>query len=442
MLRSFLHPTHFSMGMIMRSRVGVAVLSSLILVSATLSSAWAGSWKGQETTKDGELHIMNPAETMEKPGEVKMKELWRLGGDTDDEDEFFGVIVRITSDSQGNIYALDSQLSEVKIYSPDGEYLNSIGREGEGPGEFRRPGDMFFLPDGNLGVLQSVPGKIVQLTSDGDPAGEFPVPQPEGGGFQILRGAQLAGQNLAIVRMTQEINQEQQSVKLIFGIDLINSKGELVNNMETKIAPLNFANAVVTEDMFDSFENRWTAAEDGRVFAATSRDDYKIKVWTPDGKLDRVITREYAHYKRSKEQKEKQEQTWQAFLQRIPNADLQISDFDKDIQTIYTRDDGSLWVLSSRGARDRPEGSLGTFDVFDKEGKYVRQVTLHGQGDPREDAYFFVGDRVYVVTGFLNAAIAAQGGGAEGDEEEELEDPTPMEIICYQIAEPVVAKGE
>jgi hypothetical protein len=442
MYRSFLHNTRSTMDASRKTlHVGLAGLCALILVSATLSSAWAGAWKGQETTKDGALHIMNPAEAMEKPGEVKMKELWRLGGETDDEDEFFGVIVRITSDSQGNIYALDSQLSEVKIYSPDGEYLNSIGREGEGPGEFRRPGDMFFLPDGNLGILQSIPGKIVQLTTAGDPAGEFPVPQPEGGGFQILRGAQLVGQNLALVRMTQEINQEQQSVKLIFGIDLINSKGELLSNMETKIAPLNFANAIVTEDMFDTFENRWTGAQDGRVFAAPDRDNYIIKVWNSDGKLDRIITREYQHYKRSAEQKEKQKQTWQSFLTRIPNADLRISDIDKDIQTIYTRDDGSLWVLSSRGARDRPAGSLGTFDVFDKTGKFVRQVTLHGQGDPREDAYFFVGDRVYVVTGFLNAAIAAQGGAA-GEEEEETEEPMPMEIICYRIDEPVVAKGE
>jgi hypothetical protein len=243
------------------------------------------------------------------------------------------------------------------------------------------------------------------------------------------------------VRMTQEINQEQQSVKLVFGIDLINAKGELINNMETKIAPLSFANAVVTEDMFDTFENRWTAAEDGRIFAATDRDNYIIKVWKPDGTLDRIIEREYEHYKRSGEQKDKQEKTWSAFLQRIPNADLRISDADKDIQTIHARDDGSLWVLSSRGARERPEGSLGTFDIFDKEGKFVRQVTLFGQGDPREDAYFFDGDRVYVVTGFLNAAIAAQGGTAT-EEEEEAEEPTPMEIICYQIDQPVVAKGE
>ena len=93
MLRSFLDLTRSPVepaGKILRA--SMAALSALFLVSATLSSAWAGAWKGQETTKDGTLHIMNTAEPMEEPGEVRMKELWRLGGDTDDEDEFFGVI--------------------------------------------------------------------------------------------------------------------------------------------------------------------------------------------------------------------------------------------------------------------------------------------------------------------------------------------------------------
>ena len=165
------------------------------------------------------------------------------------------------------------------------------------------------------------------------------------------------GKNVALVKMTQEIDQEKQVANLTFDIDLINAQGELITNLETKLAPLSFANGLITEKMFDSFENRWTVGQVGRVFAATDRDNYVVKVWDSEGKLDRVVTREYKHYKRSSDEKKKQENVWKAFLQRVPNATLEISDNDKDIQTVYTRDDGSLWVLSSRGARNRPEGS-------------------------------------------------------------------------------------
>ena len=77
---------------------------------------------------------------------VGLTELWRIGGDTDDDAEFFGVLSQITTDEAGNVYLLDRQLTEVKVFSPDGEYLNTIGREGEGPGEFRRPSDLFITP--------------------------------------------------------------------------------------------------------------------------------------------------------------------------------------------------------------------------------------------------------------------------------------------------------
>jgi hypothetical protein len=427
----------------------MAAARSMFAVATLIAAvpAAAGTWSGKEEVREGVRHVMNPAKAMEDPTTVKLQELWRLGGESEDENEFFGLIGRITADSKGNVYLLDSQLSEVKIYGADGKFLKKIGREGEGPGEFRRPGDMFLLPDGNLGVMQTVPGKIVKLTGDGTPAGDFPLPEPAGGGFQVLRGGQLAGNNLALQRMIQVIDQssggQPTKADLVFTIDLVSADGKLLSTMETKTSTLNFASSIITEETFDTFENRWTVGDDGRIYACPSRDNYMIKVWTPDGKLDRVITREYQHYVRTADEKEYTRKIWSGFLKRVPNPDLRISDNDKDINNVYVRDDGSIWVLSAHGARKKPAGSLGTFDVLDADGRFVRQVTLMGQGDPQEDAYFFDKDRIYVVTGFLNAALAAQGGGeAEGEESAEAEDVAPMEVICYRVDAPVLAKGK
>ena len=419
------------------------ILTVMALLAAAAPAA-AATWTGKEEVREGVRHVMNPAKAMEEPTTVKLQELWRLGGESEDENEFFGLIGRITADSKGNVYLLDSQLSEVKIYSAEGKFVKTIGREGEGPGEFRRPGDMFLLPDGNVGVMQTVPGKIVKLSGDGTPAGDFPLPEPEGGGFQVLRGGQLAGQNLALQRMIQVIDQsggQPTKADLVFTIDLVSKDGKLLSTMESKTSTLNFASSIITEETFDTFENRWTVGDDGKIYACPSRDNYLIKVWTPDGKLERVITREYAHYTRSADEKEYTRKIWSGFLKRVPNPDLRISDNDKDISNVHVRDDGSIWVLSAHGARKQPAGSLGMFDVLDSEGRFVRQVTLMGQGDPQEDAYFFDKDRIYVVTGFLNAALAAQGGGeAEGEASAEAEDVAPMEVICYRIDAPVLAK--
>jgi len=60
---------------------------------------------------------------------------------------------RITIDSEGNICIFDSQDISIKVFSPDGTFVKSIGRQGEGPGEFQSIGPMKFFPDGRLLVL-------------------------------------------------------------------------------------------------------------------------------------------------------------------------------------------------------------------------------------------------------------------------------------------------
>ena len=96
------------------------------------------------------------------------------------------------------------------------------------------------------------------------------------------------------------------------------------------------------------------------------------------------------------------------------------------------RDDGTLWVLSSPGARSAGNGAVGTFDVFDQKGRFVQQVTLEGQGKPYQDNYIFDGDLLYIVTDFIQAYLALQGGGTEETAEGE-EEPEPMAVICYKI---------
>ena len=109
-----------------------------------------------------------------------------------------------------------------------------------------------------------------------------------------------------------------------------------------------------------------------------------------------------------------------------------ISKTDRDIQKLYARDGGKLWVLSSRGAIDPPEGSLGVFDVYDRNGRFTEQLSLRGEGSIERDGFFFSGDRLYVVTSLVSARSAMFGGSSEiGEEEAE-----PISIICYQIGAP------
>ena len=408
-------------------RTAASLVALVLLVGGTVQ---AGAWKGQEVTKDGVLHVMNPADGMEKPATIELEEQWRLGGE--DDEEIFGVITDVVVDGEGNYYLLDSQLNEIKVYSADGEYLQTIGREGEGPGEFRGAFNMFLVPGGNIGVLQAFPSKIVVLTPDGDPAGEFPVPESDQAGFRVLLNARYAGDHLALISAFNQPSEQgftQTSV-----LSIVDSSGQQETRLHSQDATMAASTALIAEKEWDTFRNRWAASPDGRAFSAIEFGEYSVNVWDSEGSLDRVIHREYRDHARTAEDKERLLKIYKGFTRQIPLPDIkyEIEDTYNQISQIYARDDGTLWVQTSRGAAGLPDGVVGIFDIFDEQGRFIKQVTLKGEGDAQTDGYFFVGDRLFVVTDFLAALMALQGGG--GSQEEYLdEEPEPMQIISYRL---------
>ena len=61
-------------------------------------------------------------------------------GELDGPEEYlFGSVSSIAVDDEHNVYVLDAQTRHVRVYDLDGTYLKTLGRDGEGPGEFYVP---------------------------------------------------------------------------------------------------------------------------------------------------------------------------------------------------------------------------------------------------------------------------------------------------------------
>ena len=54
-----------------------------------------------------------------------------------------------------NIYITDIQDNAIKVFDPNGKYKLTIGRRGQGPGEFQSISHQAFLPDGRFLVMDS-----------------------------------------------------------------------------------------------------------------------------------------------------------------------------------------------------------------------------------------------------------------------------------------------
>jgi hypothetical protein len=99
-------------------------------------------------------------------------------------------------------------------------------------------------------------------------------------------------------------------------------------------------------------------------------------------------------------------------------VDVKVEDTAPVITEIHCRPGGETWVLTSRGTRDQPDGVMMSYDVFDREGAYVRRVAVAVPGDPKEDRlYLLPGDRLALVRGAVQARRNTFGG-SRGEEAE------------------------
>jgi len=103
----------------------------------------------------------------DKPG-VSIQLIRKMGDiDTLDENLAFNYPSDIVMDASGNIYVLDSANHRVQKFSPEGTYLATFGRRGQGPGEFYNPDSLDIDAHGFFYVLDAYQNRIQTMTPAG-----------------------------------------------------------------------------------------------------------------------------------------------------------------------------------------------------------------------------------------------------------------------------------
>ncbi len=403
-------------------RVAASTLALLVLVAAC-------SVAGEVTTVDGITHVSNPATPPDGVVDLKLEELWRRGGEEDE--VIFGVIIQALVDDEGNAYLLDGQLSEVQVFDPDGEFVKTLSREGDGPGEVRQPFDMLWMPDGSLGLVQSFPGKIIQVTKDDTPAGTFQKKGEEGAIIAVVE-AEGDGGNLVMGGVDVEITQGGQLRHMfISGFD---AEGNETAQYVAYDVTWDFSDFVLREsEQYLMLFGRWDVAADGTVITAVNHDDYELMFHAADGAVQRVVTREYEPFKRD----EVGQEVISGFLEGMKRmfpfpVETEYRDTESPVNLLFVHPSGDIWVQTMRGVRDQPEGVLAVYDVFSPEGHFQRQVRVSCPGNGLTDGIIFASaDRLLVIHGLLDSMSGLFGGsGGEVDE-----DAQPVEVVCYSITE-------
>ncbi len=140
-----------------------------------------------DTVDGGRVRVVNAAPAWASGEAWRAVEDLRLGVVDGDGPEQFGQIAAIETDSEGRIYVLDFMSQDVRVFLSDGTWSHTIGRRGEGPGEFDGAAGLNWSPDGSLWVWDPT-GRFTALDPDGTLVGTRPrrvqgVVFPWRGGF-------------------------------------------------------------------------------------------------------------------------------------------------------------------------------------------------------------------------------------------------------------------
>ena len=149
-------------------------------------------------------------------------------GVLDGPDEYIlGSVSGVAVTRSGDIYVVDQQVPAVRKYAPDGTYLGDLGREGGGPGEYRRPESIAILPDGRMLLRDPGNGRINIYGPDGGSLTSWRL--PAGGTFHTSRPLYVdtAGNTFTMVLLVHDADVTEWT----YGLARYNHAGEITDTL-------------------------------------------------------------------------------------------------------------------------------------------------------------------------------------------------------------------
>jgi len=373
-----------------------------------------------------------PAVAQDQSLTLDVTEVYRAGGaDAQEEWAFFGPGLQASFDGAGNLLVLDALNKRVIVIGRDGQLVRVVGREGEGPGEFRsvvafavwRDG-RFAVPDLGHSAIQafSPDGELerfVRTDDDDRPASSALFhsvvrADPLGDGViaQGVEGVLVAMTNRANRRMGHQDDEAPPGVDdraletLDFSGDVVVSRpilqGWRAPRLETGLSPAEEDWARVVASMEDRYFEPgfyWDVLPDGTI-AYSDSTAYAIKLASPDGSVTDVLRRPLSpqpvsarirratiayHLERLEERLERPPSTGLPFM--APDLEarrrrVRERGFYHEIpvvQGLKATWDGGLWI-QRRG--EDPWDDDGPIDVFNADREYLGTLPAGDPGMP------------------------------------------------------------
>ncbi len=329
-----------------------------------------------------------------------------IGVEIGDPNYILGWPLSLTHSPDGDIAFVDKIKHAAFIFTPDGEFIRSIGREGEGPGEFHYPWALSFYSDGSL--LISDPYAITLFDSNCEYHNE------------MTWSRSCPSLNITALDSGGFIGQSSEFLPDENGILLVSTLGRWEGDEEPSVEYFSVEYKWIIEQVTDNSKFRESeiiccAARNGRVFySQSSIDEFVIHGCELDGTPFLHIEDESVHRVRKSEDELRTEMDDHvSFINMITgnapgaNTDVKLDPYKRTVLGMFIDGEERLWVR------------LGyypgiVFRVYDMRGEILFHVMVEYDGNPADlnsweitgDEHGFLGynsshqyyQRVYMLT--------------------------------------------
>jgi len=324
----------------------------LIFTFLIISCEKTSQYPVKVETIDGIKVVTNPDFPRDEKIYYKLEEELSIGVEDGDDNYIFEWPNEIRVSEDGKIYVLDAG-RQIKVYDIDGMFLRSIGRKGQGPGEFSGPTRFTISSDGRIITLDRSNARVTIFDTEGLFIRDFKAL------YAVTNWYYIYSDKKNNIYFSKEYTDQDQVTMSIHCYDLkgneffnygkfkaekilMRKDGERLQPYRTSMSPTTV----------------WGVNEDGLLYAGYN-ENYEIIVHDKDGKSFLKFGRKFTPIP--------DEKNWlSGYYDNLPAYSREIWLFDEK---------GNIWI----SLFDITKPITYIYDVFNPKGIYIKQVILEHQ---------------------------------------------------------------
>lgn len=377
------------------ARMGVFGLATAASCGPDSGARGASAWMSTVDTV-GDTTIVRTTGGSVWPDTVRLVRRMSIGVFDGADEYMFGRVSSIAVTQRGEVYAMDTHVPALRKYDADGIHIYDLGREGEGPGEYKQPdGGLAVLSDGRVVLRDPGNARFNVYAADGAFLETWPL--PSGGGFSTGRPLYRdRGDSLYSMVL---LDRGVAVTDWRYGLARVTPTGE---HTDTLVAPTwDFERSVVSGSREGSSSSQgvpfsadveWTFSPLG-YFVGSVTEDYRVQLlrdrplWIERTYTAVPVLADEADERERRiiEQMKSNFGSWRWNGPSIPDTKPPIRD-------LYVGEDGRIWVrvsmpgvetMTAEEARTEEERTGDpqirfeepvAFDVFEPDGRYLGHV--------------------------------------------------------------------